>query len=100
MTGNGSRYLTEGGSQEVESVSSGKDCMVQVETSICCLVGFVFVVCVVCRCVCLFVFKKKALKNSVDVCMMGYMNSVCKWAVAFPVWILHSESNQQWNLVV
>lgn len=47
-----------------------------------------------------FLKKKKALKDSVDVCMMGYMNSVCKWAVAFPVWILHSESNQQWNLVV
>lgn len=47
-----------------------------------------------------FFLKKKALKDSVDVCMMGYMNSVCKWAVAFLVWILHSEINQQWNLVV
>lgn len=47
-----------------------------------------------------FLKKKKALKDSVDVCMMGYMNSVCKWAVAFLVWILHSEINQQWNLVV
>lgn len=83
MTGNGSGHLTEGGSQEVKSVSSEQDCIVQDETSIC-----------------WFKKKKKALKDSVDVCMTCYMNSVCKWAVAFPVWILHSEINQQWNLVV
>lgn len=63
MTGNGSRYLTEGGSQEVESVSSEKDCMVQVETSICCLFVFVFVVCIVCCCVVVFFKKKKSFKR-------------------------------------